>query len=134
MLACTYHRQASLTHCRLLYHLISSTQAVALKPKTFPQVQLGATTCLDFTVSMEEVDFTKLKRHGPRVLPSLASTRASLGKVSIQQAQMVFSPDLLSFSYYSFNSYLTLLSDAPKNFPREHPHNSQVPLLHGLLF
>lgn len=45
-----------------------------------------------------------------------------------------FLPDLLSFSYYSFNPYLTLLSDVPKNFPREHPHNSQVPLLHRLLF
>lgn len=35
------HRQASLAHCRLLHHLISSAQEAAWKPRTFPSGPAG---------------------------------------------------------------------------------------------
>lgn len=120
-------RQASLAHCRLLNHLISSALEAALKPRTLPSGPTGCKNLSGLYSLHGGATFHQAEEEWSQGASKPCQYQSAFpGKVSTHQAQMVSTPDLLS-SCYSFSPYLALLSDAHENFPREHPHNSQAP-------
>lgn len=127
MLACIYHRQASLAQCRLLNHLISCAQEAVPKPRTLSSGPTGFKNLPGLYSLHGGATFHQAEEKWSQSASKPCQYQsAPLGKISTHQAQMISSQDLL-LSSYSFNPYLALLSDVHKNFPREHPHNSRAP-------